>query len=273
MVLLHCFDCRVPLTSWASLLMKRLPSTSWQGLSCTTGTWSSSRNNERSRQSPMAQKVSANSATDLFKELLCLQRSYVSLQRQAFVSLSQHIKHWGKASLFIGYLAAEVLPWSWEIPLFYPMDNPQTHTAWKGELQPQHRISLSLWNLQPLSHHDVQLYFWWNKSCILCYAEIPFPQKRKVLHACLMYSQRLLGFFCELPDYSYSYPIDTCSCFQRRPSLASRIYIPSQTFCIRPDILVSARTELTLLLVAGTVLCFAFSVRIMLTTHWCFSCC
>ena len=41
-----------------------------------------------------------------------------------------------------------------------------------------------------------------------------------------------------------------------------------------PPVLVSAGTELIFFLVAGTVLCFAFSVRIMLMiTHWCFSCC
>ena len=33
------------------------------------------------------------------------------------------------------------------------------------------------------------------------------------------------------------------------------------------DVLVSAGTELTLFLVAGTVLCFGFSVRIMLITR------
>ena len=39
------------------------------------------------------------------------------------------------------------------------------------------------------------------------------------------------------------------------------------------DVLVSAGIELILFLVAGTVLCFGFSVRIMLIIHWCFSCC
>ena len=45
--------------------------------------------------------------------------------------------------------------------------------------------------------------------------------------------------------------------------------------CIRwwYAVLVSAGTELTPFLVAGTALCFGFSVRMMLITHWCFSCC
>ena len=38
-------------------------------------------------------------------------------------------------------------------------------------------------------------------------------------------------------------------------------------------VLVSAGTELTFFLVAGTVLCFGFSVRMMLITLWSFSCC
>ena len=38
-------------------------------------------------------------------------------------------------------------------------------------------------------------------------------------------------------------------------------------------VLVSAGTELTFFLVAGTVLCFGFSVRMMLITLRCFSCC
>ena len=77
--------------------------------------------------------------------------------------------------------------------------------------------------------------FWWNKSCILCHTEIHFPKKKNVLYPCLICSQRLFGFIWELQDSSYSYPKHSCSCFQRKPCLASRIYTPSQTFCMRPD--------------------------------------
>ena len=45
-----------------------------------------------------------------------------------------------------------------------------------------------------------------------------------------------------------------------------KIALPTRTFFF-PSVLVSAGTELTLFLVAGTVLCFGFSVRIMLITH------
>ena len=44
-------------------------------------------------------------------------------------------------------------------------------------------------------------------------------------------------------------------------------------FTGRHDVLVLAGIELIFFLVAGTVLCFGFSVRIMLITLWCFSCC
>ena len=42
---------------------------------------------------------------------------------------------------------------------------------------------------------------------------------------------------------------------------------------VQDTVLVLAGTELILFLVAGTVLCFGFSVRITLITLWCFSCC
>ena len=45
-----------------------------------------------------------------------------------------------------------------------------------------------------------------------------------------------------------------------------------RTEAIFACVLVLAGTELTLFLVAGTVLCFGFSVRILLITLWCFSC-
>ena len=45
------------------------------------------------------------------------------------------------------------------------------------------------------------------------------------------------------------------------------------TYKEKMAVLVSAWTELTFFLVAGTVLCFGFSVRMMLITRWCFSCC
>ena len=38
-------------------------------------------------------------------------------------------------------------------------------------------------------------------------------------------------------------------------------------------VLVSAGIKLIFFLVAGIVLCFGFRMRIMLVTHWCFSCC
>ena len=38
-------------------------------------------------------------------------------------------------------------------------------------------------------------------------------------------------------------------------------------------VLVSARIELIFFLVAGIVLCFGFSMRIILVTHRCFGCC
>ena len=40
-----------------------------------------------------------------------------------------------------------------------------------------------------------------------------------------------------------------------------------------PVVLISAGIELIFFLVAGTVLCFGFRMRIMLITHRCFSCC
>lgn len=49
--------CRQPSTFWASAPMREWGFTNWQGQSCTTGTWSSSRNHVRSRQSQTAQKV------------------------------------------------------------------------------------------------------------------------------------------------------------------------------------------------------------------------
>lgn len=58
-LLFYIFCCRVPLTSWALLPMKKWLFTSWQELSCTMATWSSSRSSVKSRQSPMAQKVLA----------------------------------------------------------------------------------------------------------------------------------------------------------------------------------------------------------------------
>ena len=72
-----------------------------------------------------------------------------------------------------------------------------------------------------------------------------------------------------------------CAC--RRSSKQTAGYqhapaLPTSSHMLRPTptlwpVLVSAGTELTLFLVAGTVLCFGFSVRIMLITRWCFSCC
>lgn len=40
-----------------------------------------------------------------------------------------------------------------------------------------------------------------------------------------------------------------------------------------PSVLISARIELIFFPVAGIVLCFGVSMRMMLITHWCFSCC
>ena len=51
------------------------------------------------------------------------------------------------------------------------------------------------------------------------------------------------------------------------------VTITQQSSCSCTYVLVSAGTELTLFLVAGTVLCFGFSVRMMLITFRCFSCC
>ena len=54
---------------------------------------------------------------------------------------------------------------------------------------------------------------------------------------------------------------------QSRDSPAARGEMASCPLAAHGGVLVSAGTELTLFLVAGTVLCFGFSVRMMLITH------
>lgn len=73
--------CRQPLTFWASALMREWGFTNWQGQSCTMGTWSSSRNHVRSRQSQMAQKVIPSWLGETYFELFTY---HFSLEMQGF---------------------------------------------------------------------------------------------------------------------------------------------------------------------------------------------
>ena len=57
------------------------------------------------------------------------------------------------------------------------------------------------------------------------------------------------------------------------PCALSAICFSVLSISKRVPVLVSARRELIFFLVAGTVLGFGFSVRILLITLWCFSCC
>ena len=66
--------------------------------------------------------------------------------------------------------------------------------------------------------------------------------------------------------------IEFTSCFTFFSGAADVCDVSPRTRVIL-SVLVSAGTELIFFLVAGTVLCFGFSVRMMLITLRCFSCC
>ena len=56
-------------------------------------------------------------------------------------------------------------------------------------------------------------------------------------------------------------------------SIEDKMQIISSVIQLWITVLVSARVELVFFWVAGIVLCFGFWMRMMLITHWCFSCC
>ena len=100
------------------------------------------------------------------------------------------------------------------------------------------------------------------KPCLFRFHQCEEHERRAV------YKVNITSFFVENPSYPH---------YSR---LGRHIWIQVKAFKYFRDVdpygmivLVSAGTELTLFLVAGTVLCFGFSVRMMLITHWCFSCC
>ena len=101
---------------------------------------------------------------------------------------------------------------------------------------------------------------------------------RDVQYDILQYQLVLVVWFSFL--ISFSLLLHCCVCFLWGTELKGVLWGCLLLDCMTPviqlllqSVLVSAGIESVFFLVAGTVLCFGFSVRITLITRWCFSCC